>query len=38
VTLDHIDPMCFVSISSIHIGLHALIVPKPHTLGLGFYG
>jgi hypothetical protein len=30
VTLDHIDPMCFLSRS--HIGLHALILlPKPHT-------
>jgi uncharacterized membrane protein len=26
VTLDHIDPMCFLSFSSIHIGLHALIL------------
>jgi hypothetical protein len=26
VTLDHIDPMCSLSISSIHIGLHALIL------------
>jgi uncharacterized membrane protein (GlpM family) len=25
VTLDHMDPMCSLSISSIHIGLHALI-------------
>jgi uncharacterized membrane protein len=25
VTLDHIDPMCSLSLSSIHIGLHALI-------------
>jgi hypothetical protein len=24
VTLDHIDPMCSISFSSIHIGLHAL--------------
>jgi hypothetical protein len=26
VTLDHIDPICFLSSSSIHIGLHALIL------------
>jgi hypothetical protein len=26
VTLDHIDPMCFLSFASIHIGLHALIL------------
>jgi uncharacterized membrane protein len=26
VTLDHIDPMCSLSFSSIHIGLHALIL------------
>jgi ABC-type amino acid transport system permease subunit len=26
VTLDHIDPTCSLSISSIHIGLHALIL------------
>jgi hypothetical protein len=26
VTLDHIDPMCCFSFSSIHIGLHALIL------------
>jgi hypothetical protein len=26
VTLDHIDPMCSLSISSIHIGLHDLIL------------
>jgi hypothetical protein len=25
VTLDHIDPMCSLSLSSIHIGPHALI-------------
>jgi hypothetical protein len=24
VTLDHIDPMCSLSLSSVHIGLHAL--------------
>jgi uncharacterized membrane protein len=26
VTLGHIDPMCSLSLSSIHIGLHALIL------------
>jgi hypothetical protein len=26
VTLDHIDPMCSLSFSSLHIGLHALIL------------
>jgi uncharacterized membrane protein len=26
VTLDHIDPMCSLSFSSVHIGLHALIL------------
>jgi hypothetical protein len=26
VTLDHIDPMCSLSISSIHIGMHSLIL------------
>jgi uncharacterized membrane protein len=26
VTLDHIDPMCSLSLSSVHIGLHYLIV------------
>jgi uncharacterized membrane protein len=26
VALDHIDPMCFLSFSSIHIGLHVLIL------------
>jgi uncharacterized membrane protein len=26
VTLDHIDPMCSLSFSSIHIGLYALIL------------
>jgi hypothetical protein len=37
VTLDHIDPMCSLSLSSMHIGMHALILlPKPHTLGFGF--
>jgi hypothetical protein len=32
VTLDHIDHMCPLSLSSIHIGMHALILlHKPHT-------
>jgi hypothetical protein len=32
VTLDHIDPMCSLSFSSIHYGMHALIgLPKPYT-------
>jgi hypothetical protein len=26
VTLDHMDPMCSLSLPSIHIGLHALIL------------
>jgi hypothetical protein len=26
VTLDHIDPMCSLSLSGIHIGMHALIL------------
>jgi hypothetical protein len=26
VTLDHIDPMCSLSLSSIYIALHALIL------------
>jgi hypothetical protein len=31
-TLDHIDPMCSLSLSSSHIGMHALILlPKPYT-------
>jgi hypothetical protein len=35
VTLDHIDPMCSLSFSSLHISPHALILlPKPHTLGI----
>jgi hypothetical protein len=33
VNLDHIDPI--YSLSSLHIGLHALILsPKPHTVGI----
>jgi hypothetical protein len=37
VTLDHIDPMCSLSLSSIHIGMHALILYLSlHTLGIGF--
>jgi hypothetical protein len=32
VTLDHIDPMCTLSFSSIHYGLRVLIgLPKPYT-------
>jgi hypothetical protein len=35
VTVDHIYRMCFFSLSSIHTGLHALILlPKPHALGI----
>jgi hypothetical protein len=35
VTLDHIEPMCSLSLSSIHTGMQALILlPKPHTLGI----
>jgi uncharacterized membrane protein len=26
VTLDHIDPICSLSFSSVHIGLHSLIL------------
>jgi uncharacterized membrane protein len=26
VTLDHIDHMCFLSLSSVHIALHAVIL------------
>jgi hypothetical protein len=38
VTLDHIDPMCSLFLSSSHIGLHALILlPKPHTLGISVH-
>jgi hypothetical protein len=37
VTIDHIDPMCPLSLSSIHIDLHVLnTVAKPHTLGFEF--
>jgi hypothetical protein len=32
VILDHIDPMCSLSFSSIHIGLHALILSLSLTL------
>jgi hypothetical protein len=33
VTLDHINPMCFLSLSSSYTGLHALILlAKPYTL------
>jgi hypothetical protein len=35
VTLDHIDPMSFLSL--VYTGMHALILlPKPHTLGFAF--
>jgi hypothetical protein len=35
VILAHIDPMCFLYLSSSRIGLHALILlPKPHTVGI----
>jgi hypothetical protein len=35
VTLDHIDPMCFLSL--VYTGLHALILlPKPHTIEFEF--
>jgi hypothetical protein len=37
VALDHVDPMCSLSLSSVHIDLHALkLLPKPHTIGFGF--
>jgi hypothetical protein len=37
VTLDHNGPMCSLSLSSIHTGLHALILlPKSHTVGFVF--
>jgi hypothetical protein len=32
VTIDHIDPMCSLFLSSLHIGMHALILlPKLYT-------
>jgi hypothetical protein len=35
VTLDHIDPMCSLFLSSTHIGMHALtLLPKSHTVGI----
>jgi uncharacterized membrane protein len=34
VTLDHIDPMCSLSLSSIHIGLHALILYQSFILSI----
>jgi hypothetical protein len=38
VTLDHIDPLCSLSLSSIHISLHALILYLSLTfLELGSY-
>jgi hypothetical protein len=37
VTLEHIDPMCSLFLSSLHIGMHALILlPKLYTLGFEF--
>jgi hypothetical protein len=30
VSLDHIDPMCSISLSSSHIDLHALILLNKH--------
>jgi hypothetical protein len=37
VTLDHIDPICFL-FSSIHYGMHALIgLPKPYTFRIWIY-
>jgi hypothetical protein len=37
VTLDHIDPMCSLSFSSIHIGLHALILYRSLILRIWVY-
>jgi hypothetical protein len=38
VTLDHIDPMCSLSFSSIHYGLLALIgLPKAYTFRIWVY-
>jgi hypothetical protein len=37
VTLDHIDPMCYLSFSSIHIGMHALILYLSLILRIWFY-
>jgi hypothetical protein len=34
VTLDHIDPICSLSISSIHIGMHALILCRIYVITL----
>jgi hypothetical protein len=35
VTHEHIDPMCSLSLSSIHTGMHALIlILKPHSSGI----
>jgi hypothetical protein len=35
MTLDHIDPMCSLSLFSSHIGLHALILlPRAHIVGI----
>jgi hypothetical protein len=38
VTLDHVDPMFSLSLSSSHIGMHAFIsLPKPHTFRILVY-
>jgi hypothetical protein len=38
VTFNHVDPMCSLSFSSIHFGLHALIgLPKPYTIRIWVY-
>jgi hypothetical protein len=38
VTLDHIDPMCSLFLSSSHIDLHSLILsPKPYTFRIWVY-
>jgi hypothetical protein len=35
VTLDHINPMCSLFLSSTHIGMHVLILlPNPLTVGI----
>jgi hypothetical protein len=37
VSLDHINPMCSLSLSGIQTGLHdIMLLPKPYTLGFGF--
>jgi uncharacterized membrane protein len=37
VTLDHNDPMCPLSLSSIHVGLHDLILYLSLILGIWVY-